>query len=146
MSAHLFVFYFGIIADITPPVALAAMAGSAIAKGDPFKTGVIATRIAIGAFIVPYIFVLNPVMLMIDATVWDILLSALTALLGMYALSGGLTGFVEDHCTWYERLILIAGGLAMIVPGLLTDVVGLVLLAAIILVQKARVKKRALEG
>lgn len=85
-------------------------------------------------------------MLMIDATVWDILLSALTALLGMYALSGGLTGFVEDHCTWYERLILIAGGLAMIVPGLLTDVVGLVLLAAIILVQKARVKKRALEG
>ena len=146
MSAHLFVFYFGIIADITPPVALAAMAGSAIAKGDPFKTGVIATRIAIGAFIVPYIFVLNPVMLMIDATVWDILLSALTALLGMYALSGGLTGFVEDHCTWYERLILIAGGLAMIIPGLLTDVVGLVLLAAIILVQKARVKKRALEG
>ena len=146
MAAHMFCFYFGIVADITPPVALAAYAGSAIAKGDPFKTGVIATRIAIGAFIVPYIFVLNPVMLMIDATVWDILLSALTALLGMYALSGGLTGFVEDHCTWYERLILIAGGLAMIVPGLLTDVVGLVLLAAIILVQKARVKKRALEG
>ena len=146
MSAHLFVFYFGIIADITPPVALAAMAGSAIAKGDPFKTGVTATRIAIGAFIVPYIFVLNPVMLMIDATVWDILLSALTALLGMYALSGGLTGFVADHCTWYERIILIAGGLAMIIPGLITDAIGLALLVAIILVQKARVKKRALEG
>jgi TRAP-type uncharacterized transport system fused permease subunit len=109
MSAHLFVFYFGIVADITPPVALAAMAGSAIARGDPFKTGVTATRIAIGAFIVPYIFVLNPAMLMIDVDIPEILLNVCTALLGMYALSGGLTGFVQDDCTWYERLIKARG-------------------------------------
>lgn len=142
MSAHLFVFYFGIIADITPPVALAAMAGSAIAKGDPFKTGITATRIAIGAFVVPYIFVLNPVMLMIDSTVWEILQSAFTALLGMYALSGGLAGFVQDDCTWYERILLIGGGMGMIIPGTLTDLMGVVVVGGIFILQKARAKKR----
>ena len=142
MSAHLFVFYFGIIADITPPVALAAMAGSAIAKGDPFKTGVTATRIAIGAFIVPYIFVLNPVMLMIDSTVWEILQSVFTALLGMYALSGGLTGYVMDHCSWYERLLLVGGGLGMIIPGTLTDIVGLAIVVSVMLLQRRRVRGR----
>lgn len=142
MSAHLFVFYFGIIADITPPVALAAMAGSAIAKGDPFKTGVTATRIAIGAFIVPYIFVLNPAMLMIDTTVFEVLQNVITALLGMYALSGGLAGFVQDKCTWYEKVLLIGGGLGMIIPGTLSDIVGLAIVAGIIIVQKMRVKKR----
>ena len=140
MSAHLFVFYFGIVADITPPVALAAMAGSAIAKGDPFKTGVNATRIAIGAFIVPYIFVLNPAMLMIDTTVFAILQNVLTALVGMYALSGGLAGFVQDHCRWYERLLLIAGGMGMIIPGTVSDVVGFVIVAAIYIIQKRRYK------
>ena len=142
MSAHLFVFYFGIVADITPPVALAAMAGSAIAKGEPFKTGVTATRIAIGAFIVPYIFVMNPAMLMIDAGIGDILLNVLTALLGMYALSGGLAGFVQDKCTWYERIILIAGGLAMIIPGIVTDLIGFVVVAVIYIIQRNRAKKR----
>ncbi len=142
MSAHLFVFYFGIVADITPPVALAAMAGSAIAKGEPFKTGVNATRIAIGAFIVPYIFVMNPAMLMIDAAWYDIVLNVITALLGMYALSGGLAGFVQDKCTWYERIILIGGGLAMIIPGWQTDVIGFVIVAALYIVQRTRYKKR----
>ena len=138
MSAHLFVFYFGIVADITPPVALAAMAGSAIAKGDAFKTGVNATRIAIGAFIVPYIFVLNPAMLMIDTTVFAIIQNVFTALLGMYALSGGLAGFVQDHCKWYERLLLIGGGMGMIIPGTVSDIVGFVIVAAIYVIQKRR--------
>jgi len=138
MSAHLFVFYFGIVADITPPVALAAMAGSAIAKGDAFKTGVNATRIAIGAFIVPYIFVLNPAMLMIDTTVFAIIQNVFTALLGMYALSGGLAGFVQDHCKWYERLLLIGGGMGMIIPGTVTDIIGFVIVAAIYVIQKRR--------
>ncbi|MBQ2985001.1 MAG: TRAP transporter permease [Clostridia bacterium] len=138
MSAHLFVFYFGIVADITPPVALAAMAGSAIAKGDAFKTGINATRIAIGAFIVPYIFVLNPAMLMIDTTVFAIIQNVFTALLGMYALSGGLAGFVQDHCKWYERLLLIGGGMGMIIPGTVSDIVGFVIVAAIYVIQKRR--------
>jgi len=143
MSAHLFVFYFGIVADITPPVALAAMAGSAIAKGDPFKTGVTATRIAIGAFVVPYIFVMNPVMLMIDAGVAEIIQSIISALLGMYALSGGLAGFVQDNCTWYERILLIGGGLAMIVPGTISDLIGLLILVGVIFIQKRRAVAKA---
>ncbi len=142
MSAHLFVFYFGIVADITPPVALAAMAGSAIAKGEPFKTGVTATRIAIGAFIVPYIFVLNPSMLMIDTTFFAVAQNVGTALLGMYSLSGGLTGFVQDRCTWYERIIFIAAGLGMIIPGTLTDIAGLVAVGIMIALQLARVRRR----
>ena len=142
MSAHLFVFYFGIIADITPPVALAAMAGSAIAKGEPFKTGVNATRIAIGAFIVPYIFVLNPAMLMIDVNIVDIIGTLITALIGMYAVSGGLAGFVQDKCNIFERLLLIGGGLCMIIPGYVTDAIGLVITGIIILMQKRRVKAR----
>ncbi|MCL2060060.1 MAG: TRAP transporter permease [Oscillospiraceae bacterium] len=138
MGAHLFVFYFGIIADITPPVALAAMAGSAIAKAEPFKTGVTATRIAIGAFIVPYIFVLNPAMLMIDTHFLTVLQSLITALLGMYSLSGGLTGFVQDRCKWYERALLIAGGLGMIYPETVSDITGLAVLVLVFIMQKRR--------
>ena len=81
-------------------------------------------------------------MLLIDAAPLDIILNVLTALLGMYALSGGLTGFVQDDCTWYERLLLIAGGLCMIKPGWITDSVGLAITAAIIVWQTVRVKKR----
>ncbi len=142
MGSHLFVFYFGIIADITPPVALAAMAGSAIAKGEPFKTGVTASRIAIGAFIVPYIFVLNPAMLMIDTSPLIVIQSLLTALLGMYALSGGLAGFVQDKCAWYERILLISAGLAMIVPEIISDVIGVAVLALVIVIQKTRANRR----
>ena len=143
MGAHLFVFYFGIIADITPPVALAAMAGSAIAKAEPFMTGVTATRIAIGAFIVPYIFVLNPAMLMIETHFLVVLQSLFTALLGMYSLSGGLAGFAYDRCAWYERLLLIAGGLGMIYPETISDVFGLAVLALVIISQKRRVEMQA---
>ena len=143
MGAHLFVFYFGIIADITPPVALAAMAGSAIAKADPFVTGVTATRIAIGAFIVPYIFVLNPAMLMIDTHFLFIIQSLFTALLGMYSLSGGLAGFVQDKCKWYERLLLIASGLGMIYPETISDIAGIAVLALVIILQKRRAARAA---
>ena len=143
MSAHLFVFYFGIVADITPPVALAAMAGSAIAKGEPFKTGVNATRIAIGAFIVPYIFVLNPSMLMIDTTLIALVQNVLTALLGMYALSGGLAGYVQDHSRWYESILFCGAGLSMIVPGTMSDLGGFVLVVALMALQKARVRRKS---
>lgn len=141
MSAHLFVFYFGIIADITPPVALAAMAGAAIAGGEPFKTGLTATRIAIGAFVVPYIFVLNPAMLMIGASFTTIIINVVTALMGMYALSGGLAGFIEDNCKWYERILLVAAGLGMIIPGFVSDAFGFVVLVGITFIQKSRAKK-----
>lgn len=142
IAAHLFVFYFGIVADITPPVALAAMAGSAIAKGDPFKTGVTATRIAIGAFIVPYIFAFNPQMLLVDVTFFGVLQITITSLVGMYAVSGGLTGYVQDKCAWYERILFVGGGLCMIDPALLTDIIGLVIIAALCAKQIYTRKKR----
>jgi len=141
ISAHLFVFYFGIVADITPPVALAAMAGAAIAKANPFKTGLYSTRIAIAAFIVPYIFVLNPAMLMIDTGIADIIFIIVTSLIGMYALSGACIGFVIDKCRWYETILLIAGGLLMIYPGLTTDIIGFILMSMIMILQYIRRKK-----
>ena len=142
MSAHLFVFYFGIVADITPPVALAAMAGAAIAKADPLKTGVTATRLAIGAFVVPYIFMLNPSMLMMGAPWYTILFNVCTALLGMYVLSGGLTAYFEDNCRWYECVLLAAGGLLMIIPGWETDLCGLIIALALFFIQRNRRLKR----
>jgi len=141
ISAHLFVFYFGIIADITPPVALAAMAGAAISKGDPFKTGVTATRIAIAAFIVPYIFVLSPEMLMIDTTILEVIQVTLTAIVGMYAVSGALTGYILDTCYWFEVILLLGGGLCLIIPGTLTDLIGIVVVAAVMAFQYFRKKR-----
>lgn len=142
IAAHLFVFYFGIVADITPPVALAAMAGSAIAKGDPFKTGVTATRIAIGAFIVPYIFAFNPQMLLIDITIFGVCQIVITSLVGMYAVSGGLTGYVQDKCAWYERILFVGAGLLMIDPGTYTDLVGIIFIVLLCAKQIYFRKKR----
>lgn len=131
IAAHFFVFYFGIVADITPPVALAAYAGSAIAKSNPMKTGVQATKLAIGAFIVPYVFALNPSMLFINASVGDIVLICATAVLGMFGIAAAMNGYLFKKIQWYMRIAFMVGGLMLLVPGLLTDIAGLVLLAAL---------------
>ena len=141
LAAHMFVFYFGIVADITPPVALAAYAGSAIAKSNPMKTGVTATRLAITAFIVPYIFAYSPEMLLIDAAWYDVVLIVITALIGIYAVSAGMEGYMYVKCPWWQRLMLLGGGLLSIIPGIATDIAGIVLIAAVILMQKLSEKK-----
>ena len=141
LAAHMFVFYFGIIADITPPVALAAYAGAGISGGDPLKTGVNASKLAIAAFIIPYMFVLSPVLLMVSGTVIDLLLATITALLGMVALSSGLIGFLADKCLLPERLLLAVGGLLLIKPGWITDVIGVVIFAVILALQLKRRKQ-----
>jgi len=146
LPAHLFVFYFGIIADITPPVALAAYAGAAIARGNPFRTGVTATRLAIGAFILPYIFVANPQLLLSGATWHGILLSALTAVIGMVSIGAGLTGFLVTRMHWIERLLLVAAGLALVDPGLVTDIVGVVVLGGIAAIQVLRRRTAQAKG
>ncbi|MDR2633646.1 MAG: TRAP transporter permease [Treponema sp.] len=135
MAAHMFVFYFGIVADITPPVALAAYAGAAIAKANPIKTGVTATRLAITAFIIPYIFVYNPSMLFIDTTVLQVVLMVLTSCIGMFGLAVGLEGYFLRHINVLERLAAIAGGLLLIKPGLFTDLMGLGLIGVVVAVQ-----------
>lgn len=148
LAAHMFVFYFGIVADITPPVALAAYAGSAIAKSDPFKTGVQATRLAITAFIIPYIFVYNPQMLFIDATVFEVLSITLTSLLGVYGLSAAMEGFVRSKLKAWERLLMAAAGLLLIDPGFLTDAFGILVIGGILFTQLrgGRKEKRLMES
>ena len=143
LAAHMFVFYFGIIADVTPPVALAAYAGAGISGGNALKTGVHASKLAVAAFIIPYVFVLSPVLLMVDATPLAIVSVTLTALLGMIAISSALCGFLADHCRPYERILLIIAGLLMIKPGGITDLVGLALFVVILVMQYRRAKETA---
>ena len=138
LAAHMFVFYFGIIADVTPPVALAAYAGSAIAGGNPLKTGVNASKLAIAAFIIPYIFVTSPVLLMIDATPLNLLYSLVTAIIGMVALSSSLIGYLIADMKMPERIILFVSGLLMIIPEVTTDIIGLIVLAVCIFLQRRR--------
>ena len=136
VAAHFFVFYFGIVADNTPPVALAAYAGSAIAKSDPMKTGVNATKLAIAAFIVPYIFAYSPALLFENVSGWwEVTQICISALLGIFGIAAALNGHLYKKVPWYFRLLLVAGGLGMMIPGTLTDVVGLALVALVIVVQ-----------
>ena len=141
LAAHLFVFYFGIIADITPPVALAAMAGSAIAKSDPFKTGLNAVKLAIAAFIVPYIFVFNNKMLFIGAQWYDILQIGITSVFGMLGIAAALEGYYTRHAHLLQRILFLAGGLLLIEPGLITDIIGVVIIIIPILWQDLENKK-----
>jgi TRAP transporter 4TM/12TM fusion protein len=128
LAAHMFVFYFGIIADITPPVALAAYAGAGIAKADPFMTGVISSKLAVGAFIVPYIFVYNPAMLLIGTTPWLLTQNLITACGGMFGLGAAMIGYCLTHMNWTERAWFAVAGLMLIDPGTLTDLIGLAML------------------
>jgi TRAP transporter 4TM/12TM fusion protein len=146
LCANMFAFYFGVLADLTPPVALAAFAGAAIAKSDPMKTGVQATKLAIAAFIIPYIFVYNPEMLLFGFAqhpvegVWMIV----SAIVGIVGLAAGVEGFLLVRLTWYERVASIVGGLLLVIPGLVTDAIGAAVLVAFVSLQVA--KKRAAAG
>lgn len=136
MAAHFFVFYFGIVADITPPVALAAYAGSAIAKSSPMKTAFTASRLAIAAFIVPYICAINPQMLLIDASIMSVIQIVITAIIGIFGVSAGLAGFLFKPMNPVIRILAIGGGLTLLIPGLMTDIVGLVIVIAVVFIQK----------
>ena len=143
IAAHFFVFYFGIVADITPPVALAAYAGSAIAKGNPMKTGITATRLAIAAFIIPFVFAYSPSILFVGDVVWyDVILIALTATIGMIGVAAGLSGYLVRSMNVVERVLTIAGGMCLIIPGTLTDVIGLALIALGVVLQLVLGKKQ----
>ena len=137
LAAHFFVFYFGIVADLTPPVALAAYAGAAIAQANPMKTAFTSTKLAIGAFIVPYVFALNPAMLFIDTSAFEVILICITSLVGMFAVSAALQGYFLHNMKWFERIISAVGGLLLIYPGLLTDIVGVCFVGTILVLQFA---------
>ena len=151
LPAHMFAFYFGIIADVTPPVALAAIAGAAIAKGKPMKTALNATKLAIGAFIVPYMFVYNSQMLMINATALTIIFIVITALIGMFGISVALEGYGFKNTGFFygtnaskgvivtfdviERLLFALGGFLCVIPETKSDIIGLSLMAILIVYQ-----------
>ena len=146
MAAHFFVFYFGIVADITPPVALAAYAGSAIAKAPPMKTAFNATKLAIAAFIVPYIFAKNPAMLLVNVeNPFQVVQIVLSSLVGLFGVAAALNGFLYRPINPLFRLALVAGGLGMMIPGTLTDVIGLAVVAAVVLLQRAAAKREAVQ-
>ncbi|MGL4790791.1 MAG: TRAP transporter permease, partial [Anaerotignaceae bacterium] len=145
LAAHMFVFYFGIVADITPPVALAAYAGSAIARSDPFKTGLTATRIAITAFIIPYIFAFNPDLLLVGGSVGQALFILITAFIGMIGIAAGMEGYMIIHLKAYERLICLVGGIMLIIPDGPTDIIGVIAIAIIFVLQEVKTRKKAVQ-
>ncbi|MFC4354497.1 TRAP transporter permease [Chryseomicrobium palamuruense] len=135
LSAHFFVFYFGIVADITPPVALAAFAASGVSGGDPIKTGVNAAKLAIAAFIIPYMIVFSPQLLMIDTTIPEIIWVLFTAISGMIAIGAGVIGYWYRKVFWYERIVAIIAGLLLIYPEGLSDTIGLIIFAILLAIQ-----------
>jgi len=137
LAGHMFVFYFGIVADITPPVALAAFAATGISGGDPIRTGLNASKLAIAAYIIPYMFVLRPEMLMIDTNAGEIILIIITSILGMIGIGAAMIGFWYRSLHIFERAIALAAGLLMMFPGGITDIIGLTLFIFMIVVQLA---------
>lgn len=135
LSAHFFVFYFGIIADITPPVALAAFAASGISGGDPIRTGVNSAKLAIAAFIIPYMIVFSPALLMIDVTLLEVIWVVFTAFMGMIAIGAGVIGYWYRKINWLERIILIIAGLLMIYPESFSDIAGLIIFGIMFAIQ-----------
>ena len=143
VAAHFFVFYFGIVADITPPVALAAYAGSAIARSNPMKTAVNATKLAIAAFIVPYILAFNPVMILEgDVTVISVAIIVITSLVGLFGVSAGLNGHLFKKIPMALRVAIIAAGICMMIPEVYSDIIGLVVVGGIFMLQYFMMKKQ----
>ncbi|WP_067730555.1 TRAP transporter permease [Oceanobacillus damuensis] len=138
IAAHMFVFYFGIIADITPPVCLAAYAGAGIARANPFKTGVTAVKLAIAAFIIPYIFIYNPILVLVDVTAVNLVISGMTAVLGMTAVSSSVIGYLIRNSYSWERILLFAAGIMLIIPNLISSSAGLLIMLAIWYIQRQR--------
>ncbi|MDR2528846.1 MAG: TRAP transporter permease [Synergistaceae bacterium] len=141
IAAYMFVFYFGIAADLTPPVALAAYAGAGIAGADPMKTGAVAFKLALAGFLVPYIYVYNPILLFVGAEPLQMIQAVATALIGVFLLAMCTIGHYKAHLHWILRTGAFLGALALLDPGTFTDVIGLALLVLIHLFQTAKAKK-----
>ena len=147
VAAHFFVFYFGIVADITPPVALAAYAGSAIAKSNPMKTGLNAAKLAIAAFLVPYILAMNPIMVLEGSFgALEVAQIVLTSLIGLFGIAAALNGNLFTKIPMVLRVLVAAGGISMMIPGTLTDVIGISVVAAITAFQFVLRKRQQAKG
>ena len=143
MAAYMFVFYFGIAADLTPPVALAAYAGAGIAGSDPMKTGVTSFKLALAGFLVPYIYVYNPMLLFIDVEPFYMAQAICTALIGVFLLAMFTIGYFKAHLAWYMRALAFVGAICLLIPGTMSDLFGLVVLGVIYVMQTAKAKRLA---
>lgn len=142
IAAHLFVFYFGIMADVTPPVCLAAFTGAGIAGANPTRTGLTATKLSIAAFILPYIFVYQPQLLLENVTFFNILPILFTAIIGILSVAGATMGYVYLPATLPERLALFVGGIMLLIPDTRTDIIGLVIFFVVLGIQYIRQQSR----
>ena len=137
----MFVFYFGIIADVTPPVALAAFAGAGISGGNPMRTGIEASKLAVAAFVIPYIFVLSPALLMINTTPMELAWAFATSIIGMVGLGAAMIGYFLAPANFIVRVLAFVGGISLIIPGLYSDMIGFGLLGGLLFVQMAKRKR-----
>lgn len=140
LAAHMFVLYFGVVADLTPPVALAAYAGAGIADSNPFWTGFTAVKLAIAAFIVPFVFVYSPTLLLQDVSFVEGGLAIITAIIGIWALAVAVEGFMKTKVLWFERVMLFVAAIALLLPSVFGDLLGVALTAMVYFTQNSRVK------
>jgi TRAP transporter 4TM/12TM fusion protein len=141
LAAHLFVLYFGVVADLTPPAALAAYAGAGIAGSNPLKTGLTAVKLAIAGFVVPFVFAYSPSLLLIDTTVSQVILITGSSILGVFALAAAVLGYLNHKTSFIERIILVASSLGLLIPGWQSDIIGIILLAIVLFMQFKSGKK-----
>ena len=137
ISAHMFVFFFGILADITPPVCLAAYAGSGIAGSNPLRTGVTALRLAIAGFLIPFVFVLEPALLL-EGTIGELVPALVTVILGMTVIAAALAGHLVVRTRTWEQVVLIIAGVLMVYPSIPVSAVGMVMAAVVVVLQVIR--------
>jgi TRAP transporter 4TM/12TM fusion protein len=142
LIAHMFVFYYGILADITPPVALAAYAGAGIAGSDPFKTGYTAVKLSLAGYLIPFIFAFNPILLGVNFTILNGILSFITAFIGIIFLAGSSIGYLSTNLNFIERIFFFISATLLITPGLKTDLIGIGIGGLFYLIQYFRYKKQ----
>ena len=140
LAAHMFAFYFGIIADVTPPVCLAAVAAAGVAKSEPMRTGVQAARLAIAAFIIPFIFVYSPQLLLIDVAPFNLIVIVITAIIGIICVASSLTGYFKTKMSIIERLAFLIGGVLLVTTNLTSNLVGIALLVGVYIIQRSKDK------
>lgn len=135
LAAHLFVLYFGVVADLTPPAALAAYAGAGIAGSNPLKTGLTAVRLAIAGFVVPFVFAYSPSLLLINTTAVQVILITGSSIIGVFSLAAAVLGYLNRKTTIIERILLLGSSLGLLIPGWQSDIIGLSLLGIVLYLQ-----------
>jgi TRAP transporter 4TM/12TM fusion protein len=138
IAAHLFILYYGIVAEVTPPVALTSFAGAAVAKAPGIETAFVGLRLSFAGFLLPFLFVYSPELLLIEGTAFKLILAIGSAIVGIISLGAALGGHFIIHCRWYERLVLLASSLLLLTVGWKADLIGLLILMSVVALQKVR--------